>query len=144
MPTMETKAALWVPDSSDLSLNERQIVSDIKKKSEDKQIKENQDNKVPDLSPSEQEKIRDVTAKMQLKFSGMSSLSMEKIEEIEKEFISKLEDIGFVANIEWVHYAESNCVSPRAVITSRTEFDIDETAKLLHEVKKRKGYKLER
>lgn len=134
------KKKLWTIEDP-LTDQEQKIIKEIKKEDFDAAIKKRQEEKIPDLRPSEVEEINRVIKKIQGKFIG-KALTPDLQKRIEKEITEKLIDVGFHSKIEWVYESSLQSYVPQVEITKRTQFDIDEVGKLIHETRKRGGYKL--
>lgn len=130
----QSKKKLWTPSGSDAG----GLTPDEKTAMEKEFIRQRQEQHVPEILPSEQEKIMVVLSRINQKYVGQAVTPQLKTK-IEQEIKLAMESIGFLVKVMFNPLKQYQ--SPEVEITGRTSFDIDEAGKLIHEVKKRGGYK---
>lgn len=124
---------IWTPQDSEVELTPEQ-----REALEKEFIKQRQEEHVISVLPSEWEKITKVLGYINQKFVG-KPITQDTKQKIEQEVKSGMEKLGFKVKVSFNPLLQYQ--SPEVTILGRVEFDMDEAAKLLFELKERGGYK---
>ena len=126
-----TDDKLWTPDSP------QELSTEEKAKIEEEIIKRAQKEHVPEILPSELEKITKALGKINDKYVGKDVTPQLK-DQIEFDIQLSMANLGFEVQVTFNPLEKYQ--SPEVVIIRRLDFDLDEAGKFISELKKRGGY----